>query len=355
MKCLGAWFGVLQRTKGQSAASRSDYQRFGFVVSGTEIKLYGDVGDTLHLHKIFLPNGAPKYLNSAVELWSTAASAERRRDAVEARTVDVTLPQNISLKANLEISCAIAQHFANRGVGVQLDVQSSIASDGSDNIHAHLILTVRKIHADGFDRLKDRELERSFWAGRFRGREMREFLVEIINSIAVKRGYPLQVFAESHFERGLAPPEVRLDRWVFTNPQAEISIQKLEELSEQRDARKQHQDEKHEPVTEPEVAGPEVAEPEVIEPAVDDNDDDMIDALPSNVDRWQAVQTAQNEKLKKEAAEKAARQAEIGAETLAKREALNAEFDAIRNGGAKRKPTASSLQDEAVYDPLKRS
>jgi hypothetical protein len=103
------------------------------------------------------------------------------------------------------------------------------------------------------------------------------------------------------------------------------------------------------------VAGPEVAEPEVIEPAVDDNDDDMIDALPSNVDRWQAVQTAQNEKLKKEAAEKAARQAEIGAETLAKREALNAEFDAIRNGGAKRKPTASSLQDEAVYDPLKRS
>ena len=95
-------------------------------------------------------------------LWNLAASAEKRKDAVEAREIVLALPNNpeISEEGRIAMVREFAEvHFVSKGIPVQIDIHRRPSQDAPDNPHAHLLIATRRLSADGFSSRKAVDLE----------------------------------------------------------------------------------------------------------------------------------------------------------------------------------------------------
>jgi Ti-type conjugative transfer relaxase TraA len=116
-------------------------------------------------HAVLLPEGAAERFQVSGVLWNAAEAAERRRDAQVAREIVVALPANagVSTEDRIEMVRSFAeQHFVSQGLAVQLDVHAPhVAEEESEqaNWHAHLLITTRRLEADGFAAKKARDLD----------------------------------------------------------------------------------------------------------------------------------------------------------------------------------------------------
>ena len=116
-------------------------------------------------HAVLLPEGASERFQVSGVLWNAAEAAERRRDAQVAREIVVALPANagVSTEDRIEMVRSFAeQHFVSQGLAVQLDVHAPhVAEEESEqaNWHAHLLITTRRLEADGFAAKKARDLD----------------------------------------------------------------------------------------------------------------------------------------------------------------------------------------------------
>lgn len=108
-------------------------------------------GQIVH-HRVYLPaNAEPKYRDPD-RLWTAVESAERRRDAVLARRLDVTLPRELPIKALVEIIDRIAERFLSFGVPLQADLHVTASSDGGKNPHAHFLIAERQLFEEEFQK-----------------------------------------------------------------------------------------------------------------------------------------------------------------------------------------------------------
>jgi hypothetical protein len=208
MRNVGVRFGFVQRIKGQTAGGRSTYQTFGFV-GGSTPKVYSGPSNRHVFHGLFLPATAPSWARDKRNLWDQASAAERRMDAVEGRTLEVSLPRALPQEAAIEAMEKLALWFAELGVAVQLDVHDSPANDGERNPHAHFLISTREMSERGFEPKKSKVLNDVF--GTRKGRWMHEQVASIINSAALKRIGQEVVYSGPGPRMGL--PEPRLPRW----------------------------------------------------------------------------------------------------------------------------------------------
>ena len=116
-------------------------------------------------HEVLLPKGASATLGTAGVLWNAAEAAERRKDAQLAREIVLALPANAetTIDDRIELARRFAlENFVSKGLAVQLDVHAPHAGDTDAegaNWHAHLLITTRRIGAEGFAAKKARDLE----------------------------------------------------------------------------------------------------------------------------------------------------------------------------------------------------
>ena len=107
---------------------------------------------TLVHHEIILPAGANARFGEAGTLWNAVQAAERRKDSQEAFEVVLALPANreISSEDRLALVRSFAiEHFASRGLAVQIDIHSPHGRDSdTTNHHAHLLVTTRRIEGN---------------------------------------------------------------------------------------------------------------------------------------------------------------------------------------------------------------
>ena len=92
------------------------------------------------------------------ELWTLAAQKENRKDAREAREFEVALPNDLPLEESKKIAFDFAQKLVNR-FSVAADV--CIHKDGkgeNKNLHAHILVTTRKIVGHDMTEKSDLEL-----------------------------------------------------------------------------------------------------------------------------------------------------------------------------------------------------
>ena len=126
----------------------------------------------------------PARLANAGALWNAAEAAERRNDAQVAREIVLALPANAELSTKDRVAMARSfaeQHFASKGLAVQLDVHARHPEPGfaaaeteneQANWHAHLLITIRRLEDEAFSAKKARDLdpEVRFAGGRARVR-----------------------------------------------------------------------------------------------------------------------------------------------------------------------------------------
>ena len=168
---------ILTRSKGHCAVRSATYNARGAARSERTGEKYSftDRHDLEH-HEILLPDGAPEEMHDFETLWNKAQFAEKRINSQEAKELLLALPDNpeITDEMRLEMTRGFVQdNFVKHGVGAQIDIhgpheglknEDDTLQDASVNYHAHVLVTTRRIDAQGMAE-KARDLNGLFAKG----------------------------------------------------------------------------------------------------------------------------------------------------------------------------------------------
>jgi len=126
--------------------------------------------------EILAPFGAPDWVRNRNELWNRADAAEKRKDAITAREILISLPRELDLRSRIDlVKGFIRSEFVDRGIVADLAFHAGTTRDGEEQPHVHVMLVDRVLDpatASGLASKKDRtlaqadgvELVRERWA-----------------------------------------------------------------------------------------------------------------------------------------------------------------------------------------------
>jgi Ti-type conjugative transfer relaxase TraA len=156
----------ISRSTGGNAVRSAAYNQRTAIASDRTGELFSfKQRDAAEHHEVLLPESAATNFASSAVLWNAAEAAEKRKDAQVAREIVLALPANPELSNEDRIELArsfAAQHFAAKGLAVQLDTHAPHEGDsGSEraNWHAHLLITTRRLEGARFAIKKARDLD----------------------------------------------------------------------------------------------------------------------------------------------------------------------------------------------------
>ena len=119
-----------------------------------------DKPDVFH-KEILAPEGAPDWVFNRQMLWNTVERCEKRCDAQLAREVEITLPRELTRDQCIGLVRAfVREHFVRQGMVADIGIHCPSASDGQEQPHAHVMLTLRRLDPttpSGFSRTKERD------------------------------------------------------------------------------------------------------------------------------------------------------------------------------------------------------
>ena len=145
---------IISRSAGRSATASAAY-RAGVEIEDTrtgQIHDYSRKRGVVHT-EILAPESAPAWVQDRATLWNTVEQAEKRKDAQLARELELALPAELSLAENRELLRGFLHTECVRH-GMVADIAIHQPPRGGDgrNLHAHVLLTLRHLQADGFGR-----------------------------------------------------------------------------------------------------------------------------------------------------------------------------------------------------------
>lgn len=196
-------FGVVQRSKGQSAVA--------VAADCTRVRLYDRRLDRMQaplpakrgtlpiLSKVLLPDGAPARWHNREVLWNEAEACGRRRDACLARDVEFTLPSELlPYQAAALARDYVSVAFVAEGMVADLNVHWALRPDGQPKPYAQILLTMRRIGAEGFG------LKEPAWNDRAAALRWRQLWSLMANICLAAHGHAARIDHRSHAERGIA-------------------------------------------------------------------------------------------------------------------------------------------------------
>lgn len=143
---------VIGRSAGRSATGAAAY-RAAEVVRDDRTGIVHDYtrkGGVEH-REILAPDNAPTWMREREALWNAVERAEARKDAQLAREVEVALPRELSPEQRLDLVRGfVREEFVARGMVADVAVHNPRHPDGEARPHAHVMLTMRCLTAEGF-------------------------------------------------------------------------------------------------------------------------------------------------------------------------------------------------------------
>lgn len=141
---------MISRGKGKSAVASAAYISCQKITNDWDgiTHDYQNKKGLLH-EEIMLPNHVPKELKDRTTLWNSVELNEKAINAQLARNFIIALPKELSLEENKAlIKDFIQENFVSKGMIVDLAIHDE-SSEGNNNIHAHIMTTVRPINEKG--------------------------------------------------------------------------------------------------------------------------------------------------------------------------------------------------------------
>jgi hypothetical protein len=160
--------------------------------------------------EILLPEGAPVWMRDPERLWNAVEFKEdesnRHESAQLARHLEFALPVELTPAENHALALGIGREFVKRGMVAQVSIHEPEPNNGQRNPHAHLLLTMREVTAEGFGK-KNREWNGGWMAsgvpdgGALKG--WRTMIAEHTNEALEAAGHDARVDARSYKDMGL--------------------------------------------------------------------------------------------------------------------------------------------------------
>ena len=152
---------------------------------------------------ILTPDHAPDWAHDRSALWNEVEKIEKRKDAQLARELNVALPVELTPDQQKDLLKEfVEENMIKRGMIADV----AIHRDHPENPHAHIMLTMRDISADGFGK-KNRDWNPDFGRGVVKDAEKyvdwREAWANLTNEHLSFYRHPARVDHRSYAEQGI--------------------------------------------------------------------------------------------------------------------------------------------------------
>jgi hypothetical protein len=160
---------------------------------------------------VLTPESAPAWAHERRHLWNQAEAAETRKNAVVAREVVLSLPHELTDAQRVALVREFGEQLVERyGVAVDFAVHRPDRKGDQRNHHAHVMMTTRRLEADGFTE-KTRELDDLKGRGPQEVEAIRQLWQDAQNSALELAGSQERVSRLSNKARGIErEPEPKL-------------------------------------------------------------------------------------------------------------------------------------------------
>ncbi len=151
----------IKRSDGGNVCRSSAYNdRSDLLCKRTGERFYFAHRDPVLYKTVLLPEGADEKFRDPELLWNEAQAMEKRKDSQEARELLLALPTDVGL--TLDDWKALTEEFVNenfvsKGLAVQVDIH--MAHKGEINVHAHILISTRRLEGERFAAHKARDLD----------------------------------------------------------------------------------------------------------------------------------------------------------------------------------------------------
>jgi hypothetical protein len=145
---------TIQRGAGRSAVAAAAY-RSGQALTDERLAMDFDFAakDGVEHAEIMAPEHAPAALLDRQTLWNAAEKSEARKDAVPAREILLALPHELDFEQRRELVRAfVKEHVTARGMIADIAMHRPGKEGDQRNVHAHILVTTRRVGPDGFGR-----------------------------------------------------------------------------------------------------------------------------------------------------------------------------------------------------------
>lgn len=144
----------IKRSAGQSPVAAAAYRAGERLHDERQGRTHDYTRKSHVVHKeIILPDNAPGWARklNRESLWNLVDKRERRKDAQTAREIRIMIPRELSPEARIGLVRDFVQrNFVDHGMIADLAVHCPFAADGQEQPHAHVMLTMRPMTAEGF-------------------------------------------------------------------------------------------------------------------------------------------------------------------------------------------------------------
>ncbi len=186
----------IKRSAGKSVVAAAAY-RAGEKMKDERQNLthnYTKKEDVAHA-EILLPKNALEWMKDRKKLWNHVEAIEQRKDSRLAREIQLTLPRELTIDQNINLTKEFVQkNFVDQGIVADVCVHSD---KNNHNPHAHVLLSTREIVNNEFGQ-KNRGLDKKEALNDWR----KEWAI-LENEHLQKHGHDIQVDHRSHADRGI--------------------------------------------------------------------------------------------------------------------------------------------------------
>ncbi len=190
---------VIARSQGRSATASAAYragesiddQRTGTVFDYTRKR-------GVLSAEILTPPNTPAWMEDRARLWNAVEKAEKRKDAQLARDLLLSLPHELTRQQRRALLREfVTTEFVAHGMIADVAIHAPDRVADERNYHAHVLLTMRELAADGFG-LKVRE-----WNATAQLEAWREHWADAINRHLEQHGHAARVDHRSLTDQGI--------------------------------------------------------------------------------------------------------------------------------------------------------
>ncbi len=213
---------VISRGKGKSATAAAAY-RAGEKIADQRTGMTFDYSQRkgVYATEIIAPDHAPNWACNRSQLWNSVELFETRRNSRLAREFDIALPVELSHDTKREL---VRNFVKEQLVSRSLVADLAFHEFNSHNPHVHIMLTTRRIEAEGFG-AKERDLDKKDFL-----LKLRESWSEIANRALERAGHSEKIDHRTLEEQGINRiPQIHLGADVAAMMKREIATERGEE------------------------------------------------------------------------------------------------------------------------------
>lgn len=138
---------VIKRSAGRSSVAAAAYRAGEKLVDERQGITHDYSNRTGVEHReILFPDNAPAWVRGMdrAGLWNAVEAGEKRKDSQTARELRLTLPREIPPHERIAlVRDYVRRNFVARGMIADIAIHNKVASDGLEQPHAHVMLTMR--------------------------------------------------------------------------------------------------------------------------------------------------------------------------------------------------------------------